>query len=355
MKRRLTRRIPVGGLFIGGNAPITVQSMTNTDTRDIDSTVEQVLQLKNCGCDIVRMSIYDRECAEAIPEIKKRTQIPLVADIHFDHRLAILAMEKGIDKLRINPGNIGDRYKVQSLVSCAKERHIPIRVGVNAGSLKKEILHRYGGVSPEGMVESALEHVNILERNGFYDIIISLKASNVLQTIESYELISQKVDYPLHLGVTEAGTPKMGTIKSAIGIGSLLLRGIGDTLRVSLTGDPIEEVRVGIDILRSLEIRKEGPNIISCPTCGRCQLNLERIVNEIEGSVGSITIPLKIAIMGCVVNGPGEAREADIGMAGGRDSGVIFKRGKVLKTVSVHELVPELIKEIQNIVREKSQ
>ncbi len=355
MKRRLTRRIPVGGLFIGGNAPITVQSMTNTDTRDIDSTVDQVLQLKNCGCDIVRMSIYDRECAEAIPEIKKRTQIPLVADIHFDHRLAILAMEKGIDKLRINPGNIGDRYKVQSLVSCAKERHIPIRVGVNAGSLKKEILHRYGGVSPEGMVESALEHVNILERNGFYDIIISLKASNVLQTIESYELISQKVDYPLHLGVTEAGTPKMGTIKSAIGIGSLLLRGIGDTLRVSLTGDPIEEVRVGIDILRSLEIRKEGPNIISCPTCGRCQLNLERIVNEIEGSVGSITIPLKIAIMGCVVNGPGEAREADIGMAGGRDSGVIFKRGKVLKTVSVHELVPELIKEIQNIVREKSQ
>jgi len=354
MKRRLTRRISVGGLYIGGDAPITVQSMTNTDTRDIDRTVEQILQLKKNGCDIVRMSIYDRECAEAIPEIKKQTQIPLVADIHFDYRLAILAMEKGIDKLRINPGNIGDRYKVQSLVSCAKERNIPIRIGVNAGSLKKEILDRYGGVSAEGMVESALEHVNILEKNGFYDIIISLKASNVLQTIESYELISQKVDYPLHLGVTEAGTPKMGTIKSAIGIGSLLLKGIGDTLRVSLTGDPVEEVRVGIDILKSLEIRKEGLNIVSCPTCGRCQLNLEMIVKEIEATVKSISIPLKIAIMGCVVNGPGEAREADLGMAGGRDSGVIFKRGKVLKTVSVDKLVPELIKEIQNIVREKS-
>jgi len=351
--RKLTKEVKVGTLSIGGVSPISIQSMTNTDTRDIDATVKQILLLKKSGCDIVRMSVYDEDCAKAIPEIKRQTKMPLVADIHFDYRLAVLSIENGIDKLRINPGNIGSEEKVKYLVDCAKERNIPIRIGVNAGSLKKEYMKKYGGITAEGMVESALEHVRILEKNHFYDIVISLKASNVLQTVESYRLISQKVDYPLHLGVTEAGTVKSGIVKSAIGIGALLLDGIGDTLRVSLTGDPVHEVKAGIDILKSLGLRNRGIDIVSCPTCGRCQIDLEHIVNEVERIVGETEVPLKVAIMGCVVNGPGEAKEADIGIAGGKKSGVIFRNGSVLRTVPEDKIIDELVKEITKIVEEK--
>jgi len=328
--------------------------MTNTDTHDIEKTIEQIKRLEAEGCDIIRVAVPDMEAAEAIKEIKKNINIPLVADIHFDYRLAIKSIENGADKIRINPGNIGREENIKKVVEIAKEKGIPIRIGVNSGSLEKEILHKYKGVTAEAVVESALKNVLILEKLGFYDIVISLKTTNVPLTIEAYKLASSKVDYPLHVGITEAGTIEAGTIKSAIGIGTLLYLGIGDTIRVSLTGDPVHEVRVGRQILRSLGLLKEGVEIISCPTCGRTKIDLIRLAEEVEKRTRNIKKPLKVAVMGCAVNGPGEAKEADIGIAGGDGEGVIFKKGKVYKKVKEEELVEELMKEIEKLLEEDS-
>ncbi|SDF24973.1 4-hydroxy-3-methylbut-2-en-1-yl diphosphate synthase [Thermoanaerobacter thermohydrosulfuricus] len=352
--RKITREVKIGNKKIGGNNPILVQSMTNTDTHDIEKTIEQIKRLEAEGCDIIRVAVPDMEAAEAIKEIKKNINIPLVADIHFDYRLAIKSIENGADKIRINPGNIGREENIKKVVEIAKEKGIPIRIGVNSGSLEKEILHKYKGVTAEAVVESALKNVLILEKLGFYDIVISLKTPNVPLTIEAYKLASSKVDYPLHVGITEAGTIEAGTIKSAIGIGTLLYLGIGDTIRVSLTGDPVHEVRVGRQILRSLGLLKEGVEIISCPTCGRTKIDLIRLAEEVEKRTRNIKKPLKVAVMGCAVNGPGEAKEADIGIAGGDGEGVIFKKGKVYKKVKEEELVEELMKEIEKLLEEDS-
>lgn len=352
--RKITREVKIGNKKIGGNNPILVQSMTNTDTHDIEKTIEQIRRLEAEGCDIIRVAVPDMEAAEAIKEIKKNINIPLVADIHFDYRLAIKSIENGADKIRINPGNIGREENIKKVVEIAKEKGIPIRIGVNSGSLEKEILHKYKGVTAEAVVESALKNVLILEKLGFYDIVISLKTTNVPLTIEAYKLASSKVDYPLHVGITEAGTIEAGTIKSAIGIGTLLYLGIGDTIRVSLTGDPVHEVRVGRQILRSLGLLKEGVEIISCPTCGRTKIDLIKLAEEVEKRTRHIKKPLKVAVMGCVVNGPGEAKEADIGIAGGVGEGVIFKKGKVYKKVKEEELVEELMKEIEKLLEEDS-
>lgn len=352
--RKITREVKIGNKKIGGNNPILVQSMTNTDTHDIEKTIEQIRRLEAEGCDIIRVAVPDMEAAEAIKEIKKNINIPLVADIHFDYRLAIKSIENGADKIRINPGNIGREENIKKVVEIAKEKGIPIRIGVNSGSLEKEILHKYKGVTAEAVVESALKNVLILEKLGFYDIVISLKTTNVPLTIEAYKLASSKVDYPLHVGITEAGTIEAGTIKSAIGIGTLLYLGIGDTIRVSLTGDPVHEVRVGRQILRSLGLLKEGVEIISCPTCGRTKIDLIKLAQEVEKRTRHIKKPLKVAVMGCVVNGPGEAKEADIGIAGGDGEGVIFKKGKVYKKVKEEELVEELMKEIEKLLEEDS-
>ncbi len=349
MIRKKTKQIKVGALYVGGDAPISVQSMTNTDTRDVESTVLQIKSLEKAGCDIVRCAVPDMEASIALKNIIKAISIPVVADIHFDYRLALSAMDAGIAALRINPGNIGGIEKVKLLAERAKQGGIPIRIGVNSGSLKKDILDKYGRVCPEALVESALEHVNILEKVSFYDIAISIKSSNVLQMIESYRMISEKVNYPLHLGVTEAGTPWRGTIKSSIGIGTLLCEGIGDTIRVSLTGDPVEEVRTGREILRSIGYINEGIEFISCPTCGRTRISLIDIAKEVEDKLADCNKNIKVAIMGCVVNGPGEAREADIGIAGGVGEGLIFKKGKIIKKVKEENLVEELIKEIENM------
>lgn len=348
MKRKLTRKIRVGDIAIGGDSPISVQSMTTTDPRDLDATVKQIKELEAANCDIVRISILDVESANNIKKIKEQTNIPLVADIHFDYRLAIEAVNNGIDKLRINPGNIGDENKVREVVAAAKHRNIPIRIGVNAGSLKKDFLDRYGNTST-AMAESALQEVAILEKYGFEDIVISLKASSVEKTVEAYRYVSQRVNYPLHLGITEAGTQWSGTIKSSIGIGALLLEGIGDTLRVSLTAHPVEEVKVGLEILKCLGLRQEGIEIISCPTCGRCNIDLFNIVKKVEERVSDIKKPLKVAVMGCVVNGPGEAKEADIGIAGGKGKVVLFKKGNVVGTYQENEAVDVLVKEIRRI------
>jgi len=349
IKRKYTKAVKVGNIQIGGNAPVSIQSMTNTDTRNIEATVAQIMQLEQAGCDIVRMAIPDMEAAYAVSEIKKRTHIPLVADIHFDYRLAVECIKRGIDKVRINPGNIGSSERVRDVVKAAKERGIPIRIGVNSGSVEKELLEKYGGPTPEAMVESALKHVRILEENSFDDIVISLKASNVPMTIAAYRIMSQTVGYPLHLGVTEAGTIWSGTIKSAVGIGSLLADGIGDTIRVSLTGDPVEEVKVAMQILKSLDLRKGGLELISCPTCGRTQIDLIRIANEVEKRLQNVEKNIKVAVMGCAVNGPGEAREADIGIAGGNGFGLIFKKGEIIKKVPEDKLVEELLKEIEQM------
>ncbi|WP_205665695.1 flavodoxin-dependent (E)-4-hydroxy-3-methylbut-2-enyl-diphosphate synthase [Anoxybacter fermentans] len=352
-KRRHTRTVYIGQVPVGGGHPVSVQSMTNTDTRDIEATVAQIKRLEEAGCEIIRVAVPDTEAAKKLGKIKKRIGLPLVADIHFDYRLALIAMDEGVDGLRINPGNIGDRCRVEEVVKKAVDYKIPIRIGVNAGSLKKELLEKYGGATPEAMVESAAHHVKILEELGFYDIIISLKASDVMRTVRAYQLASERFPYPLHLGVTEAGSPGAGTVKSAIGIGGLLLQGIGDTIRVSLTGDPVEEVKVGWQILKSLNLRQRGVEIISCPTCGRCEINLEDILRQVEERTIAIKKPLKIAVMGCVVNGPGEAREADLGIAGGRGMGLIFKNGQVVKKVSEDRLVEEFLKELdqmENIV-----
>lgn len=349
MDRKNTRKIRVGNVFVGGDSKITVQSMTNTDTRDVVSTVNQIKRLQDAGCDIIRAAVPDMEAAHALKEIKRNIEIPLVADIHFDYRLALLSIDSGVDALRINPGNIGSIEKVRAVVEAAKLKSIPIRIGVNSGSLEKELLIKYGHVTPEALVESALKHVIMLEKCGFYDIVISIKSADVITMIEAYRLVSSKVDYPLHLGVTEAGTINYGTIKSSVGIGALLSEGIGDTIRVSLTGDPVDEVKVGRNILKSLGLIKAGIEIISCPTCGRTDINLIDIANEVEKRVVGIDKDLKVAIMGCAVNGPGEAREADLGIAGGHGEGLIFKKGEIIRKVPESRLVEELMKEIENI------
>ncbi|NLZ53711.1 MAG: flavodoxin-dependent (E)-4-hydroxy-3-methylbut-2-enyl-diphosphate synthase, partial [Thermoanaerobacteraceae bacterium] len=325
--RRKSKKIMIKDVGIGGDSPITVQSMTNTKTDDIKSTIQQILTLEEAGCDIIRVAVPDMASVDAISEIKKQIHIPLVADIHFDYRLAIESIKQGADGLRINPGNIGDTSRVQKVVEMAKSYQVPIRIGVNAGSLEKDLLKKHGGPSPEALVESALRHVEILENMNFDDIVISLKSSDVLSCIHSYKLIAQKVDYPLHLGITEAGTLLTGTIKSSVGLGVLLYEGIGDTIRVSLTGEPLDEVKVGFEILKSLNLREHGINFISCPTCGRTQINLINIAKELQEKLAYIKKPLKVAVMGCVVNGPGEAREADIGIAGGNKRVAIFKKG----------------------------
>ena len=346
---RKTREIKIGNLYIGGENPIIIQSMTNTPTEDVEKTVAQIKELEKAGCELVRVTVNTEKAAEAIKEIKKQINIPLVADIHFDYKLALKAMGNGIDKLRINPGNIGDDEKVKLVVEKAKELNIPIRIGVNSGSVEKKILEKYGRVTAEGMVESAMYHVNLLEKYGFNNIIISLKASNVKMMVDAYRKISELVDYPLHLGVTEAGTEFQGTVKSAIGIGSLLVDGIGNTIRVSLTENPVEEIKVAKEILKVLGLRK-GVEIVSCPTCGRTQIDLIGLAKKVEKEFGNIEKNIKIAVMGCVVNGPGEAKEADIGIAGGKGEGLLFKKGEVVKKVKEEEIIPELRKMLEEIL-----
>ena len=350
IKRRQTRQIHIGQIPIGGQAPIAVQSMTNTDTRDVSSTLRQIKRLEEAGCDIVRLAIVDSDAAGSFREIVSKVEIPLIADIHFDHRLALAAIEGGTSGLRINPGNIGSQQAVSNVVAAAAEHNIPIRIGVNAGSLPRKILEKYGSPSPQAMVESALGHVHILEDLGFEQIKISLKSSNVLDTIKAYEELSERVDYPLHLGVTEAGTLISGTVKSTLGIGSLLAQGIGDTFRVSLTRDPVDEVKVAYEILRALNLRHRGPEIISCPTCGRCEIDLFALVEEVERALEGIKASPRVAIMGCVVNGPGEAKEADIGIAGGRGQGILFRKGKVIRKICEAELAQTLISEVKKMV-----
>lgn len=349
MNRKNTRKIKVGNIYIGGDAPITVQSMTNTDTRDIASTVSQILKLEEAGCQIIRCAVPDMEASEAIKKITKEIHIPLVADIHFDYKLALNSINNGVSALRINPGNIGSFDRVKAVAEAAKANSIPIRIGVNSGSVEKDLLETYGKVCPEALVKSALRHVEILDSLNFNDIVISIKSSNVIQMIESYRLISSKVNYPLHIGVTEAGTVWRGTIKSSIGIGTLLSEGIGDTIRVSLTGDPIDEIKVGKEILKAIGYNNEGVEFISCPTCGRTQIDLVRIAREVEDRLQALNKHIKIAVMGCAVNGPGEAREADIGIAGGNGEGLIFKHGTIIKKVKEEDLVDELIKEVENL------
>lgn len=349
MLRAVTKKIKVGNIYIGGDAPITIQSMTNTDTRDVSSTIAQIRKLEEAGCNIIRCAVPDLEASLALKEIVKNINIPLVADIHFDYRLALESIKNGVSALRINPGNIGSLERVEKVAQCAKEKGIPIRIGVNSGSLEKNLLDKYGKVCPEALVESALKHVSILEKLNFYDIVISIKSSDVVQMIESYRLVSQKVDYPLHVGVTESGTAWRGTIKSSIGIGALLTEGIGDTIRVSLTDDPVEEIKVGKEILKAVGYLNEGINFVSCPTCGRTQINLIKIAKEVEERLSHINKNIKVAVMGCVVNGPGEAREADIGIAGGNGEGLIFKKGKIIKKVKEEELIEALLEEINNM------
>lgn len=349
--RRKARQISIGSVRIGGNAPVSVQSMTSTDTRDIGKTVKQIRRLEGAGCEIVRVAVVDEEAARAIAEIRKRVRIPLIADIHFHARLALMAMEAGADALRINPGNIGGKDRLRTIIEEAKNRSIPIRIGVNAGSLERNLLKRFGGVTAGAMVESALRTIDWIEDLGFSQIKVSLKASDVVRTIEAYRLFSKKSDYPLHLGVTEAGMGSGAIVKSSIGIGVLLNEGIGDTLRVSLTGDPVEEVRVGYQILRALKIRQRGVEIISCPTCGRCEVDLTRLVSRMQEEVDKISAPLTVAIMGCVVNGPGEAREADIGIAGGRSAGVLFKKGEIVRKIKEADFARVLLKEIHEMTQ----
>lgn len=344
--RRKSREVSVGSLKIGGNNPISIQSMTNTDTRNAEATIAQIKALEEVGCDVVRVAVPDMEAAKNIGKIKANVNIPVIADIHFDHRLALEAIDQGIDGVRINPGNIGSIEKVKMVVEKCKEKNLKIRIGVNGGSLEKELLQKYGSATPEALVESAMGHVKILEDLDFYNIVISLKSSDIYKTLDAYELISKKVDYPLHIGITESGSVKKGTIKSSIGVGALLLKGIGDTVRISLTGDPCEEVRVGKEILRSLDLLNDKIKIVSCPTCGRCNIDLISVVNEVEEKIGDMNKDITIAIMGCAVNGPGEAREADIGIAGGKGEGLLFKKGEIVRKIKGDDLVKELLEEI---------
>ena len=352
MKRRFSRQINIGGVKVGGEAPVVVQSMTNTPTQDVAATVKQIERLASAGCELIRLAVPDMEAASALKEIKSQTSIPIIADIHFDYKLALAAIENGVNGLRLNPGNIGGKKKIQEIVAAARSCSIPIRIGVNAGSLSRDLLKKYNHPTPEAMVESAMNHVKLLEDLDFNLIKISLKSSDVLQTISAYRLLSQQVDYPLHLGVTEAGTLISGTVKNSIGIGLLLLEGVGDTIRVSLTHDPVDEVRVAYEILKALGLRQRGVEIISCPTCGRCKIDLFRLVEKIEDDLSNITTPIKVAIMGCVVNGPGEAREADIGIAGGQGHGTLFKKGRVVKKVSEQDLARTLTKEVRRMINE---
>ena len=345
----MTRRIRVGAVPVGGGAPVSIQSMCNTATEDVEATVQQIRRLEQAGCDIVRVAVPTEEAARAIPAIKRGIRIPLVADIHFDYKLALLCIDGGVDKIRINPGNIGSKERVRAVADGCRERGIPIRVGVNGGSLEKDILRKYGGVTAEALAESALGHVRLREDCGFGDICTSVKCSRVPVNMAAYELLHERVDYPLHLGVTEAGTPEMGVLKSAIGIGGLLCRGIGDTLRVSLTADPVEEVTAAKRILQAAGIRRTEPDLIACPTCGRTQYDMLPIAREVERRLKDCHKPITVAVMGCVVNGPGEAAAADVGIAGGRGEGLLFAKGKILRKVPQEQLVDELFREIEKL------
>ena len=353
MERRLTRQLEVGKVKVGGTAPIAVQSMTNTKTSDPVATLEQINRLAEAGCDIVRCAVPDMAAAEGLKTIVAESPIPVIADIHFDYKLALAAIEAGVDGLRLNPGNIGGNDRVAAVVEAAKKRNIPIRIGVNAGSLPKDLLEKYGHPTPEALVEAAWRHIRILEEMDYKNIKISLKAHDVPLTLAAYRLMASQCDYPLHVGITEAGTVNSGIIKSAVGIGTLLAEGIGDTIRVSLTGDPVREVKVGFEILKSLGLRECGPTLISCPTCGRTQINLEKLALEVEKRLAEISEPITVAVMGCVVNGPGEAREADVGIAGGINEGLIFRKGEVLKKVAEADIIDELFAEIDKILLER--
>lgn len=347
--RKQKRIVNIGGVKIGGDNPVAIQSMCNTDTRDVKATVNQIHELENAGCEIIRVAVPDMVAAKAVADIKKQIHIPLVVDIHFDYRLALECMKNGADKVRINPGNIGDRDRVKQVVEMAKEREIPIRIGVNGGSLERELLQKYGGVTADALVESAMGHVAILDELNFNNVVVSIKISDVPKMLCAYRKFNEISDIPLHIGVTESGTLKGGTVKSAVGIGALLAEGIGDTMRVSLTAKPVEEIYAAYDIQKVLGMRKTGAEIVSCPTCGRTQLDLISIANEVEKRAANIDNPIKIAVMGCAVNGPGEAREADIGIAGGKGEGLIFKKGEIIKKVPQDSLVDELMKEIETL------
>ncbi|GAM10841.1 4-hydroxy-3-methylbut-2-en-1-yl diphosphate synthase [Geobacter sp. OR-1] len=349
--KKLTRQISIGGVVVGGGAPCSVQSMCSTDTRDETATLAQINSLAGAGCEIVRCAVPDMDAAETLGRIKSVSPIPVIADIHFDYKLALKVLEGGIDGLRLNPGNIGEQWKVEEVVRAARERQVPIRIGVNAGSLEKELLVKYGHPTAQAMVDSALGHVRILEDIGYDQIKISLKASDVMKTVAAYRLLSDAVDYPLHIGITEAGTIFSGTIKSSVGLGILLAEGIGDTMRVSLTGDPVDEVRVGFEILKALGIRQRGINFVSCPTCGRCQIDLITVAQEVERRLQTVDAPVTVAVMGCVVNGPGEAREADFGIAGGRGEGLLFRHGEIVRKVPERELADALVEEVMNSVK----
>ncbi|MDY0093945.1 MAG: flavodoxin-dependent (E)-4-hydroxy-3-methylbut-2-enyl-diphosphate synthase [Candidatus Vecturithrix sp.] len=348
-QRRQTKQTWVGSVPIGGDAPISVQSMTKTDTRDVAATVAQILELQQVGCEIIRSAVPDIRAAESLGPIKRSIDIPLIADIHFDYTLALQAIAEGVEGIRFNPGNIGSEDRVKALVDAAGARNVAIRIGVNAGSLERDVFEKYGSPTPQAMVDSALRHVELLEKFGFTNLKISLKASDVFRTVEAYRLIAQQVDYPLHIGVTEAGTVNAGTVKSAVGLGILLSEGIGDTLRVSLTGSPLDEVRVGYDILKSLNLRQRGPVITSCPTCGRTEIDLVALATQVERRLAHLTYPLHVAVMGCVVNGPGEAREADLGIAAGKQVGLLFKRGNVIGKFPEHELLESLCREAEEL------
>ena len=348
MKRRISRQINVGGILIGGNSPVSVQSMCNTDTRDVAATVKQINSLFESGCEIVRLAVPDMAAAKAVGEIKKQVKVPLVADIHFDYRLAIECARGGVDKIRINPGNIGSPERVRAVVNECGVRNIPIRIGVNGGSLEKEILEKYGSPTVDALCESALGHIKLLEDCGFYDIVLSIKSSNVITTVEAYRKIAKMIDYPLHIGVTEAGTEYGGVVKNSIGIGSLLLDGIGDTLRVSLTAPPEREVTAGIEILKALGLRN-GARLVSCPTCGRCQVDMISVANEVNKRIAPVNKNITVAVMGCAVNGPGEAREADLGIACGKGEALMFKHGETLRKVPIENAADELMKEIEEL------
>ena len=347
MDRMQTRKVKIGNVTIGGGAPIAIQSMTNTKTEDVSATVAQIKELTAAGCEIIRCAVPTMEAARALSEIKKQITIPLVADIHFDYRLAIAAIENGADKIRINPGNIGSKERVRAVAETAKQYGVPIRVGVNSGSLEKSLLEKYGGVTAEGLVESALDKVAMLEQFEFHDIVISIKSSDVLMCVKAHELIAQKTDYPLHVGITEAGTIRSGNIKSSIGLGMILSQGIGDTIRVSLTASPVEEVVTAKLILRTLGLRKGGIEVVSCPTCGRTKIDLIELAEQVEAMVTGYDLPIKVAVMGCAVNGPGEAKEADLGIAGGNGEGLVFRKGEIVRKVPEAELLSALREEIE--------
>jgi (E)-4-hydroxy-3-methylbut-2-enyl-diphosphate synthase len=354
IERRKTREIRVGDVRIGGDNPVVVQSMTNTDTRDVEATVEQIRQLAEAGCEIARVAVLNEGAAWAIGQIRQQISIPLIADIHFDHRLAVMSLEAGADALRINPGNIGGRKNVDAVVDAARAHNASIRVGVNSGSVEKALLDKFGGPTPEAMVESALGHVRMLEERNFFETKISLKSSSVLHTIDAYRLLAERCDYPLHIGVTEAGTLMRGAVKSSVGLGILLWQGIGDTLRISLTDDPVKEMSVAWELLRALGLRYRGPEIISCPTCGRTEIGLINLAEEVERRLEGVTDSFKVAVMGCVVNGPGEAREADIGVAGGRDKGIIFRKGEIVRTVKGGaKLLEAFMEELDSFLAER--